>query len=239
MPKNRSKPKPKPKPIQQGSQASQDNSGPSASPEWVEMAGNGGENEIIGSRLSPDHPDSSEPRESPKWVEMAENDGENEIFGSLSSSDHPGSSAEPSASPEWVEMAGNGGENEKSRLSFRQQSALPAIAAAPSIAQAARDSGVSETTLRRWLHEKDFREELINLRQESAELARQELQGLMLTGLSIMAAAMQSPDEPTRIRAARYVLSFGVQIGEAEKLRGEVRKLEDSFALLSARKPVH
>ncbi len=140
---------------------------------------------------------------------------------------------------EREEMRGNKTPINESKLSFRQQSTLPTIAASPSIAEAARLSGVGESTIHRWMEDEDFREELTNLRQESAELARQEIQGLMLTGLSIMAEAMQSPDESTRIRTARYVLSFGVQIGEAEKLRREVRKLEDAFALLSARKPVH
>ena len=205
MSKNRSKAKP----IRSGPQSSRDDNGPSESPEWLEMTENAGENEIIGSRPSPNCPDSSsDPSGSPE-------------------------------SPEWLEMTENAGENKKSGLSFRQESALPAIAAAPSIAQAARDARISERTLRRWLDDEDFREEVINLRQESAQLARQELQGLMLTGLSVLASAMQSPDEPTRIRAARYVVSFGIQIGEAEQLRREVRNLEDAFALLSARKPVH
>ena len=45
------------------------------------------------------------------------------------------------------EMTGNGREIEISELTFRQQAALPRIALAQSLAQAARDTGVAERTL--------------------------------------------------------------------------------------------
>ena len=175
------------------------------------------------------------PSESPKWVEMTENGGENEFFGSQSSPDRP----DPSASGKRLEMVENDRENKKSGLSFRQESALPVIAAAPTIAQAVRNSGVSESTLRRWLDDEDFREELTTLRQESAQLARQELQGLMLTGLSVISETMSDPNSSIRLRAAHYAVSFALQINEAENLRREVRELEDAVALQAARKPVH
>ncbi len=63
------------------------------------------------------------------------------------------------------EMTGNGREIEISELTFRQQAALPRIALAQSLAQAAQDTGVAERTLRRWLEDPSFREELDRLRQ--------------------------------------------------------------------------
>ena len=56
-----------------------------------------------------------------------------------------------------------------SDLTHRQQAVLPVMAAAPSLAEAARISGFNERTLRRWLDDDDFRAELTRLRQESAE----------------------------------------------------------------------
>ena len=76
------------------------------------------------------------------------------------------------------EMADNGREIEISELTFRQQVALPRIALARSLAQAARDTGVAERTLRRWLEDPSFREEFDRLRQESYDLARQVMKGL-------------------------------------------------------------
>ena len=76
------------------------------------------------------------------------------------------------------EMTGNDREIEISELTFRQQVALSRIALARSLAQAARDTGVAERTLRRWLEDPSFRQELDRLRQESYDLARQVMKGL-------------------------------------------------------------
>ncbi len=58
------------------------------------------------------------------------------------------------------DMSANDREIEISELTFRQQAALPRIALAQSLAQAARDTGVAERTLRRWLEDPSFRQEL-------------------------------------------------------------------------------
>ena len=76
------------------------------------------------------------------------------------------------------DMSANDREIEISELTFRQQAALPRIALARSLAQAARDTGVAERTLRRWLEDPSFRQELDRLRQESYDLARQVMKGL-------------------------------------------------------------
>ena len=105
------------------------------------------------------------------------------------------------------------------------------MAAAPSLAEAARVSGFSERTQRRWLEDDNFRDELTRLRQESANLARQELQGLMLRSVSVLAEAMDDPDAAVRLRAARYALSFAIQVCEAGKLRADIQALEDALYL--------
>ena len=131
-------------------------------------------------------------------------------------------------------MSGNERVIENSNLTFRQRSALPTIAASPTMAQAARSSGIGESTLRRWLEDDSFRDELTRLRQESSILARQELQGLMLRSVSVLAEAMNNPDVTVQLRAARYALSFAVQIGEAEKLRSDIQALEEVLPLWAA-----
>ena len=131
-------------------------------------------------------------------------------------------------------MSGNVRQSENSDLAHRQQAVLPVMAAAPSLAEAARISGFNERTLRRWLDDDDFRSELTRLRQESAELARRELQGLMLRGVSVLSEAMDDPDQALRLRAARYALSLGVRISETEKLRKDLQDLEDALSLRDA-----
>ena len=124
-------------------------------------------------------------------------------------------------------MEPNGTEVKKSPLSRRQEHALPAIAAASTNAQATRDSGIGKTTLHRWLQDETFRQELTRERQETAALARQELQGLMLRSIAVIADALDAPEMSLRLRAARYTLSLGYQIHEAEKLRSDIQEIRE------------
>ena len=105
-------------------------------------------------------------------------------------------------------------------------------------AQAARISEFAERTLRRWLDDDDFRGELTRLRQESAELARMELQGLMLRSISVLSEAMDDPDKAIRLRAARYAMSFAFRMCETEKLKKDIQDLEEAVALGNAQHPV-
>ena len=148
--------------------------------------------------------------------------------------------ASPLANPPGpVDMRGNEREIKNSSLTIRQQSALHIISASPTVAQAARTSGIGESTLRRWLADNNFRRELVRHRQESANLARQELQGLMLRSVSVLTEAMDDPDQAIRLRAARYALSFAAQICEAEKLRNDIRTLEAAQPQGAARSSVN
>ena len=113
-----------------------------------------------------------------------------------------------------------------SRLTPRQQAVLPVLALSPSIAQAARQSGVSERTLRRWLDDPAFHEQLSEIHRESYELARKQLQALVPHLISVLAAeAIENPDPGVRIRAARYALSYAVKFCETDKLNDDLSDL--------------
>ena len=142
---------------------------------------------------------------------------------------HSKPAAPPANSPKREEMGGNERGSKNSSLSLRQQSALPVIAATPTLAQAARSAGIAESTLYRWLEDEDFRDELTRLRQASADVAKQELQGIMLRSVSVLAEALDHPDMGIRLRAARYGMAFAVQISEVEKLRAELQAVEDAL----------
>ena len=137
--------------------------------------------------------------------------------------------SKPAPPPKREEMGENERGSKTSSLSRRQQSALPVIATTPTLAQAARSSGIGESTLYRWLEDPLFREELIRLRQEAADLAKRELQGVMLRSVSVISDALEDPDIAIRLRAARYGMSFAVQISEVEKLRADLQAVEDSL----------
>ena len=136
-------------------------------------------------------------------------------------------------------MIQNDTETKNHGLTHRQQTALPIIAAAPTIAQAARSAGVTNATLHRWLNEPAFRQELTRQRQETAALARQEIQGLMLHSITVIADALNDPNPSIRLRAARYALTFAVQLNEVEKLQTEVQLLQEILVPLSDSNPAN
>ena len=133
-------------------------------------------------------------------------------------------------------MTGNDGKAKNSTLSSRQQGALPVIAAAPTLARAARDCRVSESTLRRWLQDPAFAAELDLLRREYADQVSQQCLGLVLRGMNVLAESMEDPDRTLRLRATRYALSFAVHLHESMKLNADIREMRDSLdSLLSGR----
>lgn len=102
---------------------------------------------------------------------------------------------------------------------------------APSITQAASDSGVSQRTLYRWLNDPDFREALTRFHQESANLARQQIQSQTLMAASVFAELMQDADPALRLRAARYSTSFAVRIRESEQIASDIRDIKEALEL--------
>ena len=137
---------------------------------------------------------------------------------------------------ERQEMTGNDGKTKISLLNSRQQGALPAIATAPTIAQAARDCRVSESTIRRWLQDPVFAQELDLRRQEYASQLSQQCLGLLLRGMNVLAEAMEDPDRNLRLRATRYAMTFAVNLQESMRLNADIRGMRDSLdSVLSGR----
>ena len=128
-------------------------------------------------------------------------------------------------------MAQNGTETEKPGFTARQKRALPILASASSIAEAARLSDVGRRTLHRWLDDPDFRDELAKLHKEAADLARGLLQGVMLQAVLALADSLQDPNPEIRLRAIRTALNYSVKVNDIESLRQELQALEDSLNL--------
>ena len=130
--------------------------------------------------------------------------------------------------PESAEMNGNERKIEIIGLKFRQQSVLPILAASPTLARAARESGVAESTLRRWLDDPAFRREVDRLRQESFDYACKQVESLMPMAMSVMAKCMESDDLAVGLRAARSAVSVANQLRTTEKLRAELQELTEA-----------
>ena len=96
-----------------------------------------------------------------------------------------------------------------------------------SISEAARQAQLSPKTLHRWLKDENFRRELSRQQQEAAELARFELQGLMLQSVAVLSDALNDPNPSIRLRALRIALACNSHLNEVHKLRQEIKDLED------------
>ena len=179
------------------------------------------------------------PQNAPKRNKTEQNKGKMEQNGGkMNQSPNQNNPQNTQNRPKWNQTEPNGTEVKKSPLSRRQEHALPAIAAAATNAQAARNSGIGKTTLHRWLQDEIFRQELTRERQETAALARQELQGLMLRSIAVISDALDAPEMSVRLRAARYTLSLGHQIHESEKLRSDIQEIQELLAFPPQPDPV-
>ena len=97
-------------------------------------------------------------------------------------------------------------------LSLRQRLVLPTLAIAPAMTEAARQAGVSRSSLHRWLQNENFRNELHERTAEAAELTRHELESLTRKSCNTLTQLMEDPDPVVRLRAARTVAVLGVQV---------------------------
>ena len=131
-------------------------------------------------------------------------------------------------------MATNGNVDKKNNPTRRQKTALPVVAASPSVLEAARRSNVGLRTLHRWLEDDNFRRELERLQDEAAELARSELQGLMLRSVTVLSEVMKDPSPSIRLRAANSALAFAIKVGENRKLSEELASLEEALPVWAA-----
>jgi hypothetical protein len=97
-------------------------------------------------------------------------------------------------------------------LSDKQLQALPYLAAAGSVTDAATTIDVSRRTLYRWMEVPDFRSEYENLREEASAVATAELRGLMLKATTVLADSMNHPYPEIRLRAAQIAINAGRKV---------------------------
>ena len=109
-------------------------------------------------------------------------------------------------------------------LTPRQQTALPLIAAGPSLESGARDARVSHATLHRWLRDPRFRD-------ASAQFAYLELQGILPRAASVLAEALEHPNPNVRVKAVRVALSIALKAAEQRDLLRRLDAVEEAFAL--------
>ena len=110
---------------------------------------------------------------------------------------------------------------EEPTLTQPQELALVALLMAPSVAAAARQSGVGERSIHRWLHEDvHFQKKLRQLRQEALGQASSRLQQAASDAVAAMYQLIQSdrPIESGRASLIRTALDFAYRAGARDDL---------------------
>lgn len=137
-----------------------------------------------------------------------------------------------SLSPSQEAAEGPGWETAFSSLSFRQQAALPIIAGSLSLSEAARNSGIGQSTLRRWLNDPEFCQQLDLLRRDASLFAIRKLQAMVPRSISVIVELLGDADPAIRLRAARCVMDYFAQMSKEHDLRADIQELKDALDLI-------
>ena len=117
-------------------------------------------------------------------------------------------------------------------LTEKQLVALPHLAAAATLSEGARLASIGRTTLHRWMQDDNFRRALETTRAEAADLARTELQGLMLKAVHVIAESLDHPRADIRLRAASAAMTLGLKVVDLRELHQRLDYLDDTVDLM-------
>jgi hypothetical protein len=110
--------------------------------------------------------------------------------------------------------------------------AIAALLNSPTIAHAAASSGVSESTLTRWLREEGFAREYRLAQREALTQAIATLEAAAGSAVTVLRAAMldQKATPASRVAAARVVLEFSFRGAEIADLEERLETIEATLA---------
>ena len=133
-------------------------------------------------------------------------------------------------------MTHNDTHNKYMELSPSQAAAIPHIITSRSTTEAARLADVSRSTLHRWMRDPDFRDALEDVRREAAELARNQMGGLLLKAIATLSDVMDSPNDSARTDAARTTVYAFLKGEEYKNIEQSLERLDRAVAFEGERK---
>jgi transposase-like protein len=117
------------------------------------------------------------------------------------------------------------------KLSRKKNAAIAALLTQPTITAAAKDVGIDESTLRRWLKEPTFKREFRAAREDVVETAVGRLQQCAGKAVEALERNLASGHPAHEIRAALGILGHAIEaielldlverVGELERLNAE------------------
>jgi hypothetical protein len=114
-------------------------------------------------------------------------------------------------------------------LSHKQELALAALVAQPTLGLAAAQVKMSERTLYRWLHDDpDFKAEYLKLRREIVNNAVFQLQKSCNNAVNCLQSVINDPDAPAsaRVSAACRILEMSLDAIKVEAIEERLESLE-------------
>lgn len=120
---------------------------------------------------------------------------------------------------------------EKKELSRRQELAITALLQYGAVSKAATACGVPESTLWRWMQQKDFSSAYRVARRTLMERSTAILQQASMMAAAKFVQLMQDPEIPpyVQLAAARSVLEFARQGQEIEDIQERIAVLEENL----------
>ena len=115
----------------------------------------------------------------------------------------------------------------------RQEAALLALIQEPTVARAAEASGISQTSLFRYLQDNDFRREYQAAKRSLLEAALGDLHKATGRAVAVLCEIMEDSEATpgARVGAARSILSFAIQTGQLEDILKRLEAVEDRLKL--------
>jgi transposase-like protein len=119
-----------------------------------------------------------------------------------------------------------------SKLTPIQERAIVALLANSTIKRAAKSIGVDETTLWRWLQDKDFHTAYRTARRESVSQAIARLQQASSEAVNTLREIVKDKQQPApaRVSAAKAILEFSIKAVEIEDMAERLAQVEAILA---------
>lgn len=114
------------------------------------------------------------------------------------------------------------------KFSRKQEQAIAALLAEPTVEKAAKAAGIGFATLRRWLKDEVFQERYRTAKKQTLDAVMgrlRQIAGEAVETLREVAVNQEAPAS-SRVAAARAVIDTMIKVVEAEELEGRLTAVE-------------
>jgi hypothetical protein len=111
-------------------------------------------------------------------------------------------------------------------LSRRHESVIVALLAHPKLKDAAREAGVSESTVWRLMQREEFQRRYKEAQDKALDGALGALQGAAASAIDALKGCLDSRNESARVAAARVILDFTLRTRDQFDYAARIKQLE-------------